>query len=60
MNETELLKKIPKEHYTIHNGKTLKVGELIKKLEKKNEKNTSNGTSRNGKNHSVVGVGKDS
>ena len=35
----ELLQRIPKEHYTTHEGKQIKVGELLAIL---NEKNTSN------------------
>lgn len=32
MTEIELLKHMPKEHYTTHNGKSIKVGELIELL----------------------------
>lgn len=49
MNDIDLLKKIPKEHYTSHEGKTIKVGDLLNKLY---EKDTNNGIARNRKNHS--------
>lgn len=51
MTELDLLKKIPKEHYTLHNGKLIKVEELIGKLY---EKDTSNGTTRRRKNNTVT------
>jgi hypothetical protein len=51
MNEIELLKRIPKEHYTFYNGKVVKVEDLLKKLY---EKNTSNGTTRRRKNNTVT------
>lgn len=43
MNELDLLKRIPKEHYTEHSGKTIKVEELLRILEKQNKrsKNTN-------------------
>ena len=55
MNEIDLLKKIPKEHYTSHEGKTIKVGDLLKKLY---EKDTNNGTARYRKNKSGNKTGK--
>ena len=33
MIDKELLKRLPKEHYTTHLGKIIKVGELIQLLE---------------------------
>jgi hypothetical protein len=36
--EIELLKRIPKEHYTLHEGKMVKVEVLLKKLLKKNRR----------------------
>jgi hypothetical protein len=33
MNDLELLKKIPKEHYTEHSGKALLIRDLIKILD---------------------------
>lgn len=30
--DIELLKRMPKEHYTLHNNKLIKVGELLKLL----------------------------
>lgn len=56
MNEFDLLKKIPKEHYTLHNGELIRVGDLLKKLY---EKNTSNGSARRRKNNTVARTGKD-
>lgn len=50
MNELELLKKIPKEHFTLYKGKMIKVLDLLKELKLGNEKNTNNGSSRRGKN----------
>lgn len=39
MDQIEILKKAPKEHYTLHNNKLIKVGELLKLLtEKENKK----------------------
>ena len=38
MNDLELLKTLPKEHYTPHEGKWIVVRELIKILEKKKKK----------------------
>jgi len=37
MNDLELLKKIPKEHYTEHSGKPLLVRDLIKILDEEAE-----------------------
>jgi len=37
MNDLELLKKIPKEHYTEHSGKPLLVRDLIKILDDETE-----------------------
>lgn len=51
----ELLQRIPKEHYTTHEGKQIKVGELLAIL---NEKNTSNGPSRRGQDNPINGTGK--
>jgi hypothetical protein len=51
MNEIELLKKIPKEHYTFYNGKVVKVEDLLKKLY---EKNISNGPARRRKNNTIT------
>lgn len=51
MEEFELLKRISKEHYTVHDGKLIKVEEIIKKLY---EKNTSNGTARSRKNNTFT------
>lgn len=48
MNEIELLKRIPKEHYTVHNGQMIKVQDLIKKLY---EKDINNGVTRRRKNN---------
>lgn len=39
MNQIEVLKKAPQEHYTLHNGKIIKVGDLLKLLLKKEKKN---------------------
>jgi hypothetical protein len=38
MNDLELLKTMPSEHYTPHEGKWMYVRELIKILEKKEKK----------------------
>lgn len=38
MNDLDLLKRIPKEHYTTHNGKTIKVEELLRLIEEQNKK----------------------
>lgn len=38
MDQIEILKKAPKEHYTLHNGKLIKVGELLDLLTKKQNK----------------------
>ena len=38
MNELDLLKRIPKEHYTTHNGKIIKVEDLIRLLGEKDKK----------------------
>jgi len=32
MDQIEILKKAPKEHYTLHNNQLIKVGDLLKKL----------------------------
>jgi len=37
MNDLELLKKIPKEHYTEHSGKALLIRDLIKILDEEAE-----------------------
>jgi len=50
MNDLELLKKIPKEHFTLYKGKMIKVADLLKQLKLENEKNTNNGSSRRGEN----------
>jgi hypothetical protein len=56
MNDNDLLNRIPKEHYTLHNGELIRVGDLLKKLY---EKNTSNGSARRRKNNTVARTGKD-
>ena len=38
MDQLDLLKRIPKEHYTEHKGKIIKVEELLRMLEKQNKK----------------------
>ena len=38
MNQIEQLKKIPKEHWTTYNGKTLTVAELLNLLKEKEKK----------------------
>jgi len=43
MDQIELLSRIPKEHYTTHEGKQIKVGELLSIL---NKKNTNHASSR--------------
>lgn len=55
MKEFELLKRIPKEHYTVNDGKLIKVEDLLKKLY---EKDTSNGIARRRKNNTVTRTGK--
>lgn len=55
MNDIDLLRKIPKEHYTSHEGKTIKVGDLLKKLY---EKDTDNGITGNRKNNTIRKTGK--
>ena len=37
MNDIELLKKIPKEHYTEHSGKPILIRDLIKVLDEETE-----------------------
>jgi len=37
MNDLELLKKIPKEHYTEHSGKPILIRDLIKVLDEETE-----------------------
>ena len=56
MNDNDLLNRIPKEHYTLHNGELIRVGDLLKKLY---EKNTRNGSARRRKNNTVARTGKD-
>lgn len=58
VNEIELLKKIPKEHYTCHQGKTMKVEVLLNLMLRKYEKDTNNGIARNRKNKSGNKTGK--
>jgi hypothetical protein len=38
MNDLELLKILPKEHFTPHEGKWIQVRELLKIIEKKKKK----------------------
>ena len=38
MTEIDMLKAMPKEHYTTHNGKIIKVGALLKLLLEQEEK----------------------
>ena len=52
MSEIDLLKILPKEQYTEYKGKCIQIRDLIKILEKQNEKNTNNGIARRGKNNS--------
>lgn len=58
MSELELLHRVPKEHYIEYKEKSIRVCDLIKQLEKQNEKNTSNGTTRRRKNNTVARTGK--
>ena len=37
MNQIELLKRLPKEHWTEHNGKAILIKDLLAKLEKEND-----------------------
>jgi hypothetical protein len=41
MDQLDLLKRIPKEHYTLHDGKIIRVGDLLNLLSKKNKKKKS-------------------
>jgi hypothetical protein len=47
-NQLDFLNKIPKEHWTEHNGKSILIKDLLKLL---NEEDTNNGTAGRGKNH---------
>lgn len=38
MDQIDLLKRIPKEHYTSHEGEMIKVGEVLKRLLEKDSK----------------------
>jgi len=38
MDQIDLLKKIPKEHYTLYEGKMIKVGDLLQLLLEKTDK----------------------
>ena len=51
MSELDLLKILPKEQFTEYKGKCRQVRDLIKILEKQNEKNTNNGIARRRKNN---------
>jgi hypothetical protein len=51
MSELDLLKILPKEQFTEYKGKCIQVRDLIKILEKQNEKNTNNGITRRRKNN---------
>jgi len=42
MDQIDLLKKIPKEHYTLYEGKMLKVGDLLKLLLEEASKKAEN------------------
>ena len=53
-SQLELLKKIPKEHWTEHLGKPILVKDLFELL---NEKNINNGSSRNRKDHAFKTLG---
>jgi hypothetical protein len=46
MIDKELLKRLPKDHYTTHLGKTIKVGELIQLLEDEENKYNNGDVSR--------------
>lgn len=50
MDQTQLLKRIPKEHWTTHKGKLIKVEKLLSIL---NEKNINHGSSGRGENNSL-------
>jgi hypothetical protein len=41
MDQLDLLKRIPKEHYTLHKGKIIRVGDLLRLLYEKNKKKKS-------------------
>ena len=41
MDQLDLLKRIPKEHYTLYNGKIIQVGELLRLLLAKQKKKKS-------------------
>lgn len=49
MNQIELLKKLPKEHWTEHKGKAILIKDLIKLLI--DEENTNNGVTGRGEDH---------
>lgn len=50
MSELDLLRILPKEQFTEYKGKYIQIRDLIKILEKQNEKNTNNGITRFRKN----------
>lgn len=37
MDEKSLLKRIPKEHFTLHNGKMIRVSDLLENIEREEE-----------------------
>jgi hypothetical protein len=41
VGELDLLKKIPKEHYTLYKGKIIRVGDLLRLLSEKNKNKKS-------------------
>ena len=49
MNQIELLKKLPKEHWTEHNGKSILIKDLLDLL--LNEENINNGSTGRGENN---------
>ena len=46
MNNLDVLKRVPREHYTTHLGKLLKVEELIQILQNENDKYVDGDVSR--------------
>jgi hypothetical protein len=42
MDQIDLLKKIPKEHYTLYEGKMIKIGDLLKLLLEEASKKAEN------------------
>lgn len=46
MNDLDVLKRVPREHYTTHLGKLLKVEELIQILQNENDKYVDGDVSR--------------